>query len=157
MPMRRPLLVSLLLACAASHPATVRAQTASDSTCSYSQCALRVEERFLSTRLVRGTSGESVGRLGWFGSGVGVLLAGSDSAAYYARQYRSRRRTSNALGLTSAALVLLAVATTDDFLDSRALLVAAIGLDLIALPSALRSRGSLDRAIWWYNRDLPRP
>jgi hypothetical protein len=88
---------------------------------------------------------------------VGVLLAGSDSAAYYARQYRSRRRTSNALGLTSAALVLLAVATTDDFLDSRALLVAAIGLDLIALPSALRSRGSLDRAIWWYNRDLPRP
>ena len=157
MTVRRLLLLSLVLASAASHPATVRAQTASDSTCSYSQCALRIEHRFLSTRLVRGTAGEPVGRLGWFGSGVGVLLAGPDSAAYHARQYRSKQRTSGALGVTSTALVLIAVATTDDVVDSRPLLVAAIGLDLIALPYALTSRGSLDRAVWWYNRDLPRP
>jgi hypothetical protein len=157
MPPRRLLLTSVLLACAPFHPATVRAQSPPDSGCSYSRCGLRVEERFLSTRLVRGDSAKSVARLGWFGSGVGVLLAGPDSAAYHARQYRNRQRTLNALGLTSAALVLLTVATTDDFVDSRALIVGAIVLDVAALPFLGGSRRSLDRAIWWYNRDLPRP
>jgi hypothetical protein len=157
MPPTRPLLLSFILACAASHPATVRAQIASDSACSYSHCALRVEQRFLGMRLVRGSTGESVARLGEFGSGVGVLLAGPDSAAYHARRYRSQRRTLDALGYTSVALLLLRVATTDDFVDSRTLVVGAVTLNLIALPFVMRSRRSLERAIWWYNRDLRRP
>jgi hypothetical protein len=106
---------------------------------------------------VRGSAGESVGRLGWFGSGIGVLLTGSDSAAYYARQYQSKRRTSDALGLASAALAVMAVSTTDDFFEGSPLLLAGIGLELVALPFWLGSRRSLDRAVWWYNRDLPRP
>jgi hypothetical protein len=149
--------VSFLLACAALQPATVRAQARTDSACSYGQCALRVEDRFLSTRLVRGASGESVARLGWFGSGVGVLLAGSDSAAYYARQYRSRRTTGDALGLVGGALILATIWTTDDVVDSRPLILGGIALHLISLPFALGTRRSLDRAVWWYNRDLPRP
>jgi hypothetical protein len=155
--MRRPDLLSFLLACAALQPAAVRAQAPPDSACSYSQCGLRVEHRFLSTRLVRGASGESVARLGWFGSGVGVLLAGSDSAAYYAHRYRSKRTTSDALGITSAMLVLVALWTTDDFVESGPLLVAGAGLELIALPFWVGARRSLDRAVWWYNLDLPRP
>src|SRR5687768_7400502 len=114
---RRAFLPSLLVVCAAVQPATVRAQAAPDTACTYSRCALRVEHRFLSTRLVRGSAAESVARLGWFGSGVDVLLAGPDSAAYHARQYKSRRTTSDALGFVSAALAIVAVATTEDFVD----------------------------------------
>jgi hypothetical protein len=36
-------------------------------------------------------------------------------------------------------------------------LLAGVGLELVALPFWLGSRRSLDRAVWWYNRDLPRP
>ena len=154
---RRHAFLSLLLAGAALPTATLRAQTAGDSTCSYSQCALRVEHDVWSGRLVRGAAGEPVGRLGWFGSGVGVLLAGSDSAAHYARQYQSRRRTLDVLGLTSAALLLLTVATTEDFANSSTLAAGAITLQLISLPFGLRSRTSLERSVWWYNRELPRP
>jgi hypothetical protein len=157
MTMRRVVPLSLLLACAALQPATVRAQAAPDTACSYSRCALLVEHRLLSTRLVRGPAGQSVGRLGWFGGGVDVLLAGPDSAAYHARQYRSRRATSDALVLASVALALVAVASTDDFGEGSPLLVAGIGLELIALPFWLRARRSLDRSVWWYNRELPRP
>jgi hypothetical protein len=155
--MKPALLTTLLLACAAVHPDTMRAQVASDSACSYSQCALRIDYGFFSTRLVRGSSGQSVARLGWFGGGVGVLLAASDSAAYYARQYRSRRTTSDALGVLSAGLALVALTQTDDFMDGTPLLVAGITLELVALPFWLSSRRNLDRAVWWYNRDLPRP
>ena len=155
--MRRVVLPSLLLACAAVQPTTMSAQAASDTACSYSRCALRVEHRFLSTRLVRGANGESVSRLGWFGSGVDVLLAGSDSAAHYARQYRSKRTTSDALGFASAALAIVAVTTTDDFLESGPVLLAGIALELIALPFWLGARRSLDRSVWWYNQGLPRP
>jgi hypothetical protein len=164
-PMRRAVLLPLLLAYAALHPVDVRAQTATvrtqaapDSACSYSQCALRVEYRFLSTRLVRGAAGESVGRLGWFGSGVGVLLAGPDSAAYHARQYQSRRRTTDALGIVSGALAIVGLTLgRDDIDDAGPFLLAGATLELASLPFWLGSRRSLDRAVWWYNRDLPRP
>jgi hypothetical protein len=157
MTMRRDVLLTLLLTCAAVHPATVHAQAAPDTACSYTRCALRIEHRFLSTRLVRGASGESVARLGWFGSGVNVLLAGPDSAAYHARQYRSRRTTSDAIGVVGGALALAAVWTTDDFVESGGLLLASATLELISLPFWLGARRSLDRSVWWYNRELPRP
>jgi hypothetical protein len=154
--MKRVVSLSLLLACAAQ-PTALRAQAAPDTTCSYSRCALRVDYGFFSTRLVRGSTGESVSRLGWFGRGVDVLLAGSDSAAHYARLYRSQRRTSDALGLVGAALVLLGFSRGEDAREGGPLLLAGITLDLIALPFQFSSRGSLDRSVWWYNRDLPRP
>jgi len=150
---RRALASSLLLA-AAVYPAVARAQTAPDSACSYTRCALRVEHRFLSTRLVRGTSGESVGRLGWFGSGVGVLLAGGDSAAHYARLYQTKSRTAEVLSILAATMAFAGTLQGD---DGAPLLIGGITLELAALPFWLGSRRSLDRAVWWYNRDLPRP
>jgi hypothetical protein len=154
---RSGLLLSLLLACAALPSGLARAQAAADTTCTYSRCALRVDHGFFSTRLVRGASGESVSRLGWFGSGIDLLLAGSDSTAHHARLYRSRRSTADALGLIGAALAIGGFVQGDDFANSGPLLLAAITLDLAALPFWIGSRRSLDRAVWWYNRDLPRP
>jgi hypothetical protein len=155
--MRGVVLPSLLLACAAVQPATLHAQAVPDTACSYSRCGLRIDYRFLSTRLVRGTTGESVARLGWFGRGVDVLLAGPDSAAYHARQYRSSRTTSDVLGFASAALALAGVWQTDDFVKGRPLFLAGVTLELIALPFWLSARRSLDRSVWWYNGALARP
>jgi hypothetical protein len=154
--MRRALLSSLLLACAAQ-PTVVRAQAAPDTSCSYSRCGLRVNHGFFSTRLVRGATGESVSRLGWFGSGVGLLLAASDSAAYYARQYKSRRSTSDLLNLVGGALVLVGITGGEGVREAGPFTLAGLTLGLVALPFEFTSRGSLDRAVWWYNRDLPRP
>lgn len=154
--MRRALLSSLLLALA-TQPTVVRAQAAPDTSCSYSRCALRIKHGFLSTRLVRGTAEESVARLGWFGRGVDVLLAASDSAAYHARQYRSRLTTANVVGLVGAALLLVGAARGEGIGDGGPWILAGLTLSLVELPFQLTSRGSLDRAVWWYNRDLPRP
>jgi len=163
---------SLLLACAALLPASVHAQrvqtahtqaphaqaarvpTAADSACTYSRCALRVDYGFLSTRLVRGATDERVSRLGWFGSGVDVLLAGPDSAAFHARQYKSRSQISGALGIMAASLAFVGTLQGD---DGAPLVLTGIALELVALPYWLGSRRSLDRAVWWYNRELPRP
>jgi hypothetical protein len=157
MTIRRALLPSLFLASTLAYPATLVAQAASDSSCSYTQCALKVDYGFFTTQLKRGASEKSAGRLWLFGSGVGALLAGSDSAAHYARQYQSRRTIADALGITGLALALTAVWTTEDFRDSGPLILGTVLLDLAALPFHLGARRSLERSVWWYNRDLPRP
>ena len=155
--MRRAVVPSLLLAWVVLAPEPVRAQAPRDSTCSYSQCALRVELGFFSTRLVRGNTGERVARLGWFGTGVDILLAASDSAAHHARQYQSRRRTGDALGWVGGVLTLAAIWTTDDAVDGSLLIISGIVFELASLPFQFGARRSLDRSVWWYNRDLPRP
>ena len=155
--MRRVVVPSLLLVYVALQPEPARAQAAPDSTCSYSQCALRVDYGFFSTRLVRGSTGERVARLGWLGSGVDILLAASDSAAHHARQYQSKRRTGEVLGFVGGVLTLAAIWTTDDAVDGSLLIISGLTFELASLPFVLSARRSLDRSVWWYNRDLPRP
>jgi len=136
---------------------TAHAQAAPDTTCSYGRCALRVEHGLLSSRLVRGSSGEPVARLGPFGSGVNVLLAGSDSAAHYGRHYRTRRAAVDALGLVTTALCLTAIVTTHDSFQGVPLVLSVVTFEVISIPFLVAARRSLERAVWWYNRDLPRP
>jgi hypothetical protein len=155
--MRCAVVPSLLLACAALQPEPARAQAAPDTTCTYSRCALRVDYGFFSTRLVRGSTGDRVARLGWFGGGVDVLLAASDSAAFYARQYRTRRKTADALGVATGALLLVGLTSGEDFYEGGPFVLAALTLELVSLPFVFGIRRSLDRSVWWYNRDLPRP
>jgi hypothetical protein len=155
--MRRAFLASAFLVCAALDHSTARAQATPDSACSYTRCALRVDYGFWSTRLVRGNTGERVSRLTWFGGGVGVLLDGSDSTAYYARQYQSRRQAADIIGLLGAALVIAGWAAGDELDDPGAYTLAGLTLGLVSMPFQIGLRRSIDRSIWWYNRDLPRP
>jgi hypothetical protein len=155
--MKRVVITSVLLAYVALYPQSAGAQATPDSTCTYTRCALRIDHGFFNTRLVRGSTGERVSRLGWFGGGVDILLAGSDSTAHHARQYQSRRRTGEALGLVGGVLTLAAVWTTDDAIDGSLLIIGGIAFELASLPFQFGARRSLDRSVWWYNRDLPRP
>jgi hypothetical protein len=64
---------------------------------------LKVDYGFFTTQLKQGASEKSVGHLWLFGSGVGVLLAQSDSAVHHARKYQSRRRIADAFGIATCA------------------------------------------------------
>jgi hypothetical protein len=154
--MRCCAILLLVAAASAIHSDRLQAQGTPNTACSYSVCALRVERGLFGSRLVRGATGEPVGRLRGFGSGVAVLLRGSDSAAYYARQFRGLQQTSGGISVVSAVLAIAAL-TQGRNVGSATLLIAATTLELIAFPHELAARRSLDRAVWWYNRDLPRP
>ena len=130
--------------------------------CPYEACALRVEHRAFGRYLVRGAEGERVSRLGGFGSGMGPLLAGSDSATHYARQYVTNTRWAEGLGLLAG--VGLAVAYLRDgglgegFGDPTAQVAAVGGIVALyaSLPFGLRAQRSFSRAIWWHNAALSR-
>src|SRR4051812_38102503 len=94
------------LASSAQSGAPVRAPAG----CTYETCALRIEPRFFaSARLLRGRTGEPVGSLGGFGSGVDTLLAGPDSAAAHARRYVTDARRAGTLGLIGAVAGIVAI------------------------------------------------
>ena len=130
--------------------------------CTYETCALRVEQGFFSVNLVRGEFGEKVSRLGGFGSGVDVLLAGPDSAARYARSYVSASRWSTGLTLLGGIAFGVALASMDDWNDSSfgsprtVVALAATGIVVVSIPFTVKAQRSLSRAVWWYNEELAR-
>lgn len=137
--------------------------TAIPASCTYATCALRVENGFLSSGLVRGASGERVGgRLSAFGGGIEPLLAGPDSAQTYARAYVRDTRRGATLGLLgSIAAIALFVRTegrTSGDVDdtSTALAAASVGFAVAAIPFMIRAQRDLSRSVWWYNSALPR-
>ena len=167
--MRRRLVVAafLMSACASAPVASAHAQAPSSpgipAECTYATCALRVERGFLSEYLVRGAAGERVGgNLGGFGGGMGPLLAGPDSAAKYARSYRSNKRTSATLGLLGAAAFVVAMARSDWFKEddedavANAAAIASVGFAISTIPFTIRAQRDLSRGIWWYNAALRR-
>lgn len=156
--------IAALLALVAA-PSVLRAQVSAERAragCTYETCALRVEPRFWGpSRLLRGREGVEVGKLGAFGGGVDSLLAGPDSAAVHARRYVGAARTSNALGLLSAAAYVALLVHTDnttkDFDNTDiALGVTGVGFGIASIPFALRAGRELSRAVWFYNAALAR-
>ena len=127
--------------------------------CTYDQCAIRTESRFFSTRLVAGREGKSLAQLGMFPPRVQVLELASDSARRYYTAFRSARQSGAWLSLGSLALLTGAVIFAADRPRhdgaSVGFLVGGFALSFGAGISFRRSSNHLERAIWWYNRDLP--
>lgn len=151
-----------LLAFALAAVSPVLAQQVPDSLCTYDACALRVEPAFLGARLVRGTEGIPVAGLGLFSSNLSEVVAPSERALEHARIY-DRTRTPAALTALGAGLLLAfgSAATNGDAFevsDGVALgaLLGGVGLGVVSIRLSLRSRQAFSRALWWYNRDLPR-
>lgn len=153
----------LSLAAQAELSAQVRTPAADSARgCAYQVCALRVEYGAFGRYLARGAEGERVSRLGGFGSGVGPLLAGPDSAAHYARQYVRSTRWAEGLGLIAGVGLAIAYlrdgGLRDGFGDPAAQVAAASGIVALyaSLPFSLRAQRSFSRAIWWHNAVLLR-
>lgn len=148
---------------ASTLPAGAQGATPHPAGCTYAACGLRVETGFWKTTLVRGAAGEEQSRLGGFGKGVEVLLAGPDSAAAHARTYVGASRTAGTLGLIALASYAVVLWRTDSFRGGDDLgagegvaAVAGAGTAIAAGVFSVRATRELARAIWWYNAALPR-
>jgi hypothetical protein len=153
--------LALLATCAL--PAPLRAQAAAAEPCPYTRCALRLEGQ----RLWRGAPpGAPAGRLGFWGAPPLVpLVAGSDSALAYAREfdrhYAAGVRLAGAAGVAAGLLLAVAYGQRDGRVTAGdwALVGGALGALAVGVHGQRRvdrARDALARALWWYNRGLPR-
>lgn len=135
-------------------------QVTTDSLCTYDTCALRVESGFFSTQIVCGAEGTPVSRFGLFGSDLSEVVGSSERALEYARIY-DRTRTPAALTALGAGLLLgfgAAAAQDNQVSDGVGLgmTIGGLGLAVVSFQLGTRSQRAFSRALWWYNRDLPR-
>ncbi len=163
---RPPRVALAVLATSLLAPAAARAQepagrvvTAAGTPCDYDSCVLRVEETWLSRKLVSGPDGRVVARLGLGGPSVERIVAISDSAAAHARAYQRAQTTGSILTLVGAAASIasfVAYAQDDVSSDRRRQVVAInVGAALVGVVGQTfqtRARRELSRSLWWYNR-----
>jgi hypothetical protein len=130
------------------------------SACTYDECGLRVEPGgiFRGPALLRGSGGRRVARFGQLGPDLPGIVAGADSAVAHARAFRPLQRRAGAAGLLAGAAALTAAVLggVSDANDPAPFSVAAGVLGVYAGFEAKRAARELSRALWWYNRAIPR-
>jgi hypothetical protein len=125
--------------------------------CTYRECALRIEPRWLGTAVVQGAEGQIVARVGMAGTrpALGTLVVRSDSAVVHARRFE--RLAPRAAAATLAGSLLFVVPALADQDDPAVVLGASVGgaaLTLYGTVALLRAQRALSRSIWWYNESL---
>jgi len=139
---------------------SARTSTTSDSSRSYDAQALRVESRWGSLNIIRGVNGPVVGTVGWFRRfDVEQLVESSPQATTAARAFKSNNfRGSLITGLGVTTLVVGAVITSNSSSNAASpmLMVAGAGAMVWGVQYLNKGYSALSRAMWWYNRDLPR-
>jgi hypothetical protein len=129
--------------------------------CSYDRCALRREGVFFSQRIVAGVDGRVVARQGFAGFRLDSALAGSDRALAEARVHRRETGVGGLLmlaGTVLGAVALVDAARNGDELTAGrgAMLAGGAALSVVGGWRLQIADRALNRAIWWYNRELPR-
>jgi hypothetical protein len=161
----------------AAAPAGAGAQAAAaPAGCTYDTCALRRERVFFSERLLAGARGTVVARPRAFGAfAVDSIVRGVPEAVPHAERYRREQRRGQLLtiagSLLSAAAVIDAVSRSGGTCAvvgpvascergwrpvDTALLVGGVTFNLLGGWRLQVADRSLNRAIWHYNRALPR-
>jgi hypothetical protein len=141
--------------------ANARAQTP-DSACTYDRCALWLRPPVI----LAGMPGM---RLRGGSSALLRHVASSDSALANAKIYAHRKKVGDRLfwsGVVASGAALTMLTTRRhhldpyEFDDANGPELALMGTGLVAMyvgvPFSISAHRALQRAIWWYNRDLPR-
>ena len=161
--------VLVVVALAGAHAARAQASAAppagSRDPCSYDACALRLEPGWSGRRLVRGTAGTPVAKLGLFGPDLVPFVQRSDSAVVFARAYRRDRIRAVVLAFVGASVVGAAAAESQVFERNApdpsggewAAMIGGLAVSFVGFHFQYRSERELARALWWHNRDLERP
>jgi hypothetical protein len=123
--------------------------------CTYDQCALRLEEN----DVVAGQAARKLGSLGFMNyTDLTQTFSASDSAAAQYAIFRDYYITGSLLsGLTGTTLT--GVWIFRDKLSTGyeiGIIISALVLGAVGDSQARKAQRGLARAIWWYNRDLPR-
>ena len=133
---------------------------AADSARSYDARALRYESTWGNVKIIRGADGQLVATSGWFRDiELEKLVASSPTAVAQARQYEKnnfRGSLVGTLGALSAAVGLVLTTNGSNNASSPALVIGGVGAMLWGAQHLAMSYSALSRALWWYNRDLPR-
>jgi hypothetical protein len=178
---RPGLTAAVALAAAATGAAAQPAPAAAGAVparCTYDACALRRESVFFSERLVAGAGGRVVARPRLFGAfPLDSVVRGVPDAEPHARVYRRERVRSGVLTAVGGALAIAAVVSAVDRSDGDCTVVgvgSVVGCSnrnrgrttaLVAGSAAFNLAGAwrfqiadraLNRAVWHYNRALPR-
>jgi len=157
--MQRYLAAVLLSGAAAFVPSRPCMSQAAD--CTYDRCALRFQYRLFSSQLVQGREANPVAISGIFRSRVRLLETASDSVRYHYETFRRNRQIGGGFDLAglTALLVAGAVYAADTYKNgdaARGLLVVGLSLEFVGGIHDARAANSMERAIWHYNRLLPR-
>jgi len=131
--------------------------------CTYDRCALRLDRKLFGGETIRvGLDGDEV-RLGFSGGVVTDLVAAVPDAVREAEQGMRKRTRGNIAVLIGSLIVTAAFSSlgTDaagEFNLGRALLLGAGGsaVTIYGGVQATRASQAFSRAIWQYNRAIPR-
>jgi hypothetical protein len=141
-----------------SAPEHVAAGT--DSALSYDARALRFESSWGKVRIIRGADGQLVGTGGWFRDiDLEKLVASSPSALSQARLYETNNFRGSLVGTLGAVTSVVGLVLTTNGSNgaaSPALIIGGVGAMVWGVQHVNMSYSALSRALWWYNRDLPR-
>ncbi|HWL40864.1 MAG TPA: hypothetical protein VNO75_11560 [Gemmatimonadaceae bacterium] len=162
--MLRILLTGVAIACGlGGGPNRVEAQEPAVQS-EYDARAIRVESAWGFRTLVRGREGTFLGRIGDFRApDVAAMVAPSEVAVREAKEFKRRYDRAHIATIPATALLFVGLGVTRlDGLDASALVpaytAAVAGGAILAYAAVQLNKGysALGRAIWWYNRDLPR-
>ena len=179
--MRPGLTAAAALAAAATGAAAQPAPAAAGAVparCTYDTCALRRESVFFSERLLAGADGRVVARPRLFGAfPLDSVVRGVPDAEPHARLYRRERVRSGVLTAVGGALAIAGIVSAIDGSDGDCTVVgvgSVVGCSnrnrgrttaLVVGSAAFNIAGAwrfqiadraLNRAVWHYNRALPR-
>lgn len=134
---------------------------AGDAVCDYTRCALGIIPRVTALDVVRGAREERIASLGFLVPGD-VRGAFGDNARAVAHAGRAGRIRRVASLLTDAGLLIglsaatRAAATSDTRRASVAVSLSGLALLAVSVPAHFAADAELSRAVWEYNRTLPR-
>ncbi|HST06737.1 MAG TPA: hypothetical protein VLJ83_01110 [Gemmatimonadaceae bacterium] len=137
----------------------VAAATSTAQQQSYDASALRVEDSHGDMRILRGSEGTVVARVGVFhSSDVVRLMASSERATFEARKFARDYKPGTlffAIGIATlgAGLGVSQVGNGSHGI-ATALFVSGTGLVVYGAGRLEAAYNALARSLWWYNRDL---
>ena len=136
------------------------APTPAENPNSYDARALRLESSWGRVKILRGVDGLTAGTTGVFNStNVEKIVAGSARAETEARLFRASHRpgaVASVVGALTFTGGLIAATNNANSAATPMLMIGGAGAMFWGARQLNAAYGSLSRAVWWYNRDLPR-
>jgi hypothetical protein len=126
--------------------------------CTWEECALRIQAPKLTTgmKVVRGRESIEVVPLGLLQPAIAPFVQLSDSAVAWARVYDDLYDRGSIVSLAGTAISIIAPIVMRGTMQKIAFTGAGIGLTVVGGVITNRADDALSRAIWHYNRELPR-
>jgi hypothetical protein len=156
--MRYATLLGLLLAVLTRPAAAQQQPQPFPQNCTWDECALRIQAPTLTTgmKVVRGRESIEVVPLGLLQPAIAPFVALSDSAVHYAGIYDHLYDRGSIVSLAGTAISVIAPILMRGTMQKIAFTGVGIGLTVVGGVITNRADEALSKAVWHYNRELPR-